>query len=87
MAKHVAKHVLTGAKQASSELVVARLAVCNEPCKFRILVPHCAKCGCVVEALARWESSRCKAKRWPDPKTVGDSVPVVIEGKIGGTNQ
>jgi len=69
MAKHAAKHVLTGAKQASPELVEARLAACKV-CRHRTMVAHCAKCGCVIEALARWESSKCKAKKWPEPESV-----------------
>jgi hypothetical protein len=59
----VVRHAAGGFRQASPEVVAARLAVCQGCDRLR---PDgkCAACGCGVGAKAAWAMERCPLGKW-----------------------
>lgn len=71
LAKAVAEHVVTGAKQAEPDEYKARLEAC-QVCDQR-RDDRCAVCGCYILEKAKWLEQPCPLGRWPQ-------LPVVEGG-------
>jgi len=66
----LAEHVRKGAREASRELLQARLEACTL-CDQRT-GERCSVCGCPIVAKASWREQDCDLARWPEPETIGD---------------
>lgn len=61
--KAVGAYVKSGLKDTDEEQYAERLRICDT-CEWRT-GGRCMKCGCFIDAKARWASSDCPIGKWP----------------------
>tara|TARA_R100000544_G_scaffold36960_1_gene26536 strand:+ start:6188 stop:6541 length:354 start_codon:yes stop_codon:yes gene_type:complete len=64
-AKDVAEYAKAGAPHVSKKQYNYRLKTCDECEHLRKEAMRCGECGCLVEHKAKWATSNCPKKKWP----------------------
>jgi hypothetical protein len=51
-------------KKVSNEISSNRLSICNGCPEFIKISKQCKKCGCFMEAKAKYEEAKCPLGKW-----------------------
>tara|TARA_B100002019_G_C21268427_1_gene600767 strand:+ start:3066 stop:3419 length:354 start_codon:yes stop_codon:yes gene_type:complete len=64
-ASEVVEYAKAGAPHVSEKQYNYRLKTCSECPSLKTESMRCGECGCMVEHKAKWATSNCPSKKWP----------------------
>lgn len=75
--KELAEYIKQGAPNVTSESYAKRLDICSG-CEHLIKESmRCGSCGCLLEHKAKWKTTTCPEKKWPEediPQSQKDDI-------------
>jgi len=80
-ANDVAEYAKAGAPHVSKKQYNARLKTCDSCEHLRQEAMRCGLCGCSVEHKAKWATSNCPEKRWPQVLIGKDGKKIKVGSK------
>ena len=64
-ASEVVEYAKAGAPHVSEKQYNYRLKTCDECPSLKRERMRCGECGCMIEHKAKWATSNCPSKKWP----------------------